>query len=117
MLLQHVDYTGMIDLENDTITSPPILNSIHITDEKIDELAAVKISEMDLDIDLNALPCHTQSVERCIKAVTESSTVVTSETKRLGWILNTLKSRNIMPSISSKKDFRVNINDKSRCTV
>lgn len=101
------DYTSMIDLENENITSPPILNGIDIDLDNIINLASEKISEMDLQIDLNSIPCHTQAVERAIKIVTEASCSLYDNDKRLGFILNTLNSRNNMANFETKKNFVV----------
>ena len=43
-------------------------------------------------------PCHTQSVERFVKLVTESCAAVCGTKSRDGFILCGLKSRELMPS-------------------
>lgn len=107
----------MIDLENTEITSPPILESIEVSSNNLEMLAAGKITEIAPEIELNDIPCHTQSVERCVKIVTEASESVTDDEKRLGWILNTLSSRNIMSTFKSKKDFSVSSDQFSRYKI
>ena len=51
------------------------------------------------------LPCHTQSVERIVKIVTEVSVRVADEIRRDGYIRAILKSRSEMPKFVQKKDF------------
>ncbi len=50
-------------------------------------------------------PCHTQSVELCIRLVSEASESVCGEEKRHGFILNRIQSRSIIKHFNSKKDY------------
>ncbi|GBO24129.1 hypothetical protein AVEN_45398-1 [Araneus ventricosus] len=55
----------------------------------------------------NKFPCHTQSVERCVKLVTKASQKVICSNSRDGFIRTTLLSRSKMPSFSSKSYLKV----------
>ncbi|GBM49211.1 hypothetical protein AVEN_158185-1 [Araneus ventricosus] len=56
---------------------------------------------------LDKFQCHTQSVERGIKLVTEVSQKDVGSNSRDGFIRTTLLSRSSMPSFSSKSYFKV----------
>lgn len=109
------NYTTMIDLENNQLSSPPVLDEIEVTSQNLDELAANKVNL--LDIKINDLPCHTQSVERCVKIVTEASMNASNDNDRLGLILNTLKSRNLMSRVYTKKDYQLGTGTNSRFKI
>ena len=49
-------------------------------------------------------PSHTQSVERCIKMVTEAASHVYSHERREGYIRSKVVSRELMSMNKSKKD-------------
>ncbi|GBL81612.1 hypothetical protein AVEN_93408-1 [Araneus ventricosus] len=55
--------------------------------------------------EIQKFSCHTQTVERCIKLVTEASNKVCGREARDGYIRATLKSRSVMPNFSKKADF------------
>lgn len=94
------DYTHLIDWDKCVITEPPILS--HISDNDLKFLVLEKHN--DLKKLLN-FPCHTQSVERTIKLVTEASESVYGFKTRDNLIRAKLKSRQNVPSFSSKKDY------------
>lgn len=48
------------------------------------------------EFDFPKFPCHTQSVERCVKWVTESFTLVIGPESRDGFIRSRIKSREII---------------------
>ena len=50
-------------------------------------------------------PVHSQSVERCVKLVTEASTKVVGEAKRHQHILIVVGARKIRKACDTKKDF------------
>lgn len=52
-------------------------------------------------------PCHSQAVERHVKLVTEASKTVCGYESRQVRILGGIKSRSIIPSFHTKKDFVV----------
>ena len=49
-------------------------------------------------------PCHTQSIERCVKQVTEAAGKVYTQEKREGYIRGQEASRRLMAKIESKQD-------------
>lgn len=102
------DYTEMIDFEREAQTTPPILRNFNFNMGDAKFYARKKIFEYDIGFDLKDLPCHTQSVERCVKLVTEASKCVCGEERRDGFIINTLTSRNVMPVFRTKTDFNLN---------
>ena len=56
-------------------------------------LECIRVRISDHMCDIMNIPCHTQSVEMCVKAVTEVSMTACGEERRNGIIINTLKSR------------------------
>lgn len=90
-------YTDIIDWPED-ISDPPILRSL--SDKKIQSLVKKKD-----ELAIMRLPCHTQAVERAVKAVTEASSMLTNNSDREGYIKNQIESRKQMPKFDSKKDF------------
>ena len=62
-----------------------------------DEMKEMIVNRKFIDLNFPTLPCHTQSVERYIKLVTEASSSVCDSRYRDGFILNTLNSRGAMP--------------------
>ena len=91
-------YYDLLNWQDFPITEPPMLMSK--SDEEI-ERAIVSKEIWKLD----KFPCHTQSVERHIKVVTEASAAVCGELRRDGFIRAKLLSRQSMPEFGSKKDW------------
>ena len=58
-------------------------------------------------IDFPRFPCHTQSVERCVKLFTDASNAVCGEKSRDGFIRVRLASRNIMPNFNTQVEFHL----------
>jgi len=56
---------------------------------------------------IQAIPCHSQSVERHVRLVSESALHVCGMSRRNGWIYNTLSSRSRNPAMNTKKDYVV----------
>lgn len=109
------EYVEMISWTDETVTLPPLLSLDEINMANIDLLAATKISDSNLQLNFRKMPCHSQAVERCVRLVTEASKAVCGIERRNGWIVNTLRSRNDMPTFEIKSDFRIscdNIFDK-----
>src|SRR6218665_2984944 len=52
-------------------------------------------------------PCYSQSVERCVKIVTEASLTLCGKPARDGFIRSRFEARNIMPVFSTRSDYRV----------
>src|SRR6218665_1965551 len=51
--------------------------------------------------------CHTQSVQRCVKIVTEASLALCGQPARDGFIRSRLEARNIITAFNTKSDYRV----------
>lgn len=91
------DYIDMITWDEKEINPPPLIQNIY--DE--DLISLVKNSNLKIP----DIPCHTQSVERCIKTVTEASQQVCGSKSREGLIQNKIKSRSEMKHFNTKKDY------------
>ena len=72
-----------------------------------DELTGLIVAEMKPSVLFPKFPCHTQAVERCVKVVTEASAAVCDEKSRDGFIRTRLASRELMPTLESKRDFHL----------
>ena len=55
-------------------------------------------------------PCHTQSVERHIRLVTEASENVCGQERRDSYIRSKLQSRLLMPKFETKADYKFSKN-------
>lgn len=100
------DYKTLINVHSIMNFHPPALRNIEINENNIDFLASKPILEHEsIGERLKNMPVHTQSVERCVKLVTEASNSVCGEKARDGWISNVLSSRNIMQKFNTKSDF------------
>ncbi|KAK0042646.1 hypothetical protein Bpfe_027944 [Biomphalaria pfeifferi] len=90
-------YIDMIDWQKTPIAEPPIVMDID------DDTFLTMIREEDTPrLDFARYPCHTQSVERHIKLVTEASQVVGGPEKRDGFIRARLESKSKMPKLDTK---------------
>lgn len=90
-------YYEMVNLKKSVIATPPLLKNLNI--EQVKDLR--DSNEGDF---IKKIPCLSQAVERFVKVVTEASKNV-SKNQRHGYILNKIKSRQIMPKFETKKDF------------
>lgn len=111
------NYLDMIDFDQETRTVPPVLRNFKFPVDDAKYYAEMKLGDHDLGFDINKLPCHTQSVERCVKIVTEASRAVCGEDRRNGYIINTLHSRNVMPRFRTKKDFNLDQMSTLRASI
>ena len=59
---------------------------------------------VDTPMEVPEWPSHTQSVERCVKMVTEAAAHVYSHERREGYIRSQVVSRELMSKNTSKKD-------------
>ena len=91
-------YFDMINWQNVNLTEPPITRSI--SDKEINYLISSKEKSFP------HLPCHTQAVERCVKLVTEASSLVCGQNSRDGFIRSKIKSHQKMPSFETKREFK-----------
>ena len=60
---------------------------------------------VDTPLAVAAYPNHTQSVERCIKLVTDASKAVYGYDAQDGFIRARISSRTVMPRFDTKKQF------------
>lgn len=94
-------YYEMINWETESITSPPILS--HISNDNLQRyINGHSITE----IDFKEFPCHTQSVERCVKLVTEASAKCYGQKTRDGIIRARIYSREHMPHYECKGQYK-----------
>ena len=96
------NYYGMINWD-DNVTEPPLTKNISTS--RI--LGAIESKVFNIEILFENIPCHTQAVERNIKAVTEVSSRVCGQTERDGTIQTMLTSRKKMPKFNFKCQFKV----------
>ena len=94
------EYYEMISW-HDCETSEPSL----IMDTARDEVLEYISSGNSTDIGIKFI-CRTQAVERNIKLVTETSSLVVGAKARHGFVLTTMKSRTKHPKLESKKDLK-----------
>jgi hypothetical protein len=95
------DYTTLIDWQTSAITEPPL--TVELSHACLTGLVA---SHNVPVLHFPKFPCHTQSVERCVKLVTESCGAVCGEKARDGFILTRVESRELMPKFNTKSQFR-----------
>lgn len=101
-----VSYIDLIDWQKCELTEPPITS--HLTE---DDLRNLIFSGESVAQHLESLkfPCHTQSVERFVKLVTEVSVSVCGENKRDGLVRTRTESRKSMPSFETKCEYKVKL--------
>jgi hypothetical protein len=90
-----------IDWTSCTVTVPPILSQLTVA-----ELQSLISGEHSHRINIEKFPCHTQSVERCVKLVTEAAGTVCGPGARDGYIRSRLQARGLMPKFETKQDYR-----------
>lgn len=98
-------YYNLIDWTKVNITEPPLTKDLSLT-----ELQTIVNLGSSADVSQSPifrLPCHTQSVERTVKLVTEASQRVADEVRRDGYIRAILSSREKMPQFTRKGEFTV----------
>ena len=81
---------------DEEIFEPPILNNFNES-----QLQLLRSEKLNLCL----YPCHTQSVERCIKIITDASNTVYGFEARDGFIKSCIAHRQIMPKFNTKKNF------------
>ena len=94
------NYCDIINWQDVNFTEPPATRAI--SDEEVENY--IKTGKM---FETEELPRHTQSVERCIKLVTEVSASVCGYEKRDGFIRARIRSRKSTPNIDSKANFNL----------
>lgn len=96
------EYFDLIDWKNTGVTEPPL--TMNVTEADIRLFVA---THGDSTVDFDRYPCHTQSVERCVKIVTEASLALCGQSGRDGFIRSRLEARSIMPVFNTKSEYRV----------
>ncbi|GBN64215.1 hypothetical protein AVEN_14001-1 [Araneus ventricosus] len=89
----------MIEWFKCDVTEPPIT-----ADLIIEELKSIAENESIKDLQIYKFPFHTQSIERCVKLVTETASSLCGSYNRDGFIRNTMASLAIMPSFENKSN-------------
>ncbi|ESN95353.1 hypothetical protein HELRODRAFT_179421 [Helobdella robusta] len=92
------DYTEIISWQERQVTVPPVLRDV--TNDELEKMAK------DGSLKIVDFPCHTQSVERCVKLLTEASQSVTNVNSRDGFVRTTLQSRVEFPIFGHKNKFK-----------
>ena len=98
-------YHQLINWQKVEITEPPLIIGVN-SEELLKLVQYGSFAELSKS-PIFQLPCHTQSVERTVKLVTEVSRRVADEVRRDGYIRAVLKSRAEMPTFTRKNDFSV----------
>ena len=83
------------NLNDPGVTEPPVTKRMSI--EQIEQFRSKPLRLCH--------PCHSQSVERHVKLVSEASQTVAGFEKRDGHVHMKIKSRKLMPIFDTKKDF------------
>ena len=86
--------------ENLVVTEPPVLR--RFSDDEIR-------SALDSPMSLPDYPCHTTSVERCVKLVSDASKQVYGDDARHGLILSRIEAREKRASYDTKKDYDIKV--------
>lgn len=100
------EYTELINWDTLVVTPPPVLS--HISTAGLQEMVQDAAEGQPPVIDVLPFPCHTQSVERHIKIVTEAAQQTSSHEDREGNIRQKIRSRLNMPKFATKKDYTAN---------
>ena len=90
------DWDELVNWKTAVITEPPL--TLHLSDEEIQAV-------IDAPLALAKYPNHTQSVERCIKLVSDASKQVYGHNARDGFIRARKSSQGLMPRFDTKKQF------------
>ena len=90
--LNSSDYTDIINWKDCSVTVPPMLSNI--PEEQLKCLITGHASEL---LAFESFPCHTQSVEMCVKLVTEAAATECGEFNRDGFKRARMQSRELMP--------------------
>ena len=95
-------YTNMINWDsNKVVVTEPAMTK-NLDDEGLKSMLASPLS-------LPSYPCHTTSVERCVKLVSEASKQVYGEQARHGLILSRVGARVQRKMFETKKDYNFNL--------
>lgn len=94
------DYSDIVDWQNIEVSDPPALSK-YLDEELKSFITTGEIPEIP------GFPCHTQTVERHIKLVTEASSSVCGQVRRDGFIRSKIKSKSLVPKFETKKEYKV----------
>ncbi|GBM33193.1 hypothetical protein AVEN_251610-1 [Araneus ventricosus] len=97
------DYIDLIDWSNYFAIEPPL--TMHIKDKDLKEMCE---EEQFPALTFEEFPCHTQSVERCVKLISEAAMKVCGETARDGYIRAKFKARKELPTFDNKGQYYSN---------
>uniref|UniRef100_A0A6P7GPQ1 Uncharacterized protein LOC114345263 isoform X2 n=1 Tax=Diabrotica virgifera virgifera TaxID=50390 RepID=A0A6P7GPQ1_DIAVI len=95
------EYNDLISIFEFKVTAPPLLK--HISNEDVRDMID---SGNYNNIEVLNCPCHTKSVERTLKLVTEASAALCGTESRDGFMRSRFQSRNIMPFCNTKSDYQ-----------
>ncbi|GBL91680.1 hypothetical protein AVEN_108312-1 [Araneus ventricosus] len=91
-----IDYIDLMHWSNCVVTEPPL--TMHIKDEDLKEMCK---EEQFPVLTFEEYLCHTQSVERCFKLISEAAMKVCGETARDGYISAKLQARKELPTFDN----------------
>ncbi|GBL86792.1 hypothetical protein AVEN_96030-1 [Araneus ventricosus] len=94
------DYIDLIGWSNYVVIEPPL--TMHIKDKDLKEICK---EEQFLVLTFEHFQCHTQSVERCVKLISEVAMKVCGETARDGYIRAKLQVRKELPTFDNKGQY------------
>ncbi|GBL82608.1 hypothetical protein AVEN_263691-1 [Araneus ventricosus] len=97
------DYIDLIDWSNCVVTEPPL--TMHIKDKDLKEMCK---EEQFPALTLEEFTCHMQSVERCVKLISEAAMKVCGETARDGYIRAKFQARKELPTFDNKGQYYSN---------
>ena len=98
----------MIYWHEEIVSPPPLLD--RVSDEESKKMIPEKSKNLLLSIKDSS--CHTQAVERQIQNITRAAKKVSGAVARDDLINFTLKSRKLLPSFSSIKQYAKQYSDK-----
>ena len=96
------EYFDLIDWQDTAVTEPPL--TVNVSEADIRLFVA---THGDSTVEFHRYPCHTQSVERCVKIVTEASLALCGQPAREGFIRSRLEARIIMLVVNTNSDYRI----------
>lgn len=101
-------YSELISWDEIDLTTPPAMHNFS-TSELADYFNQNEVPQLPI-LDY---PCHTQSVERIVQEVSKASKMVCVFEARDGLILSEISHRKLMPSLRTKADYKISIEEKS----
>ncbi|GBM66521.1 hypothetical protein AVEN_246924-1 [Araneus ventricosus] len=99
------DDIDFIDWSNCDVREPPL--TMHIKDKDLKEM---RKEEQFPVLTFEEFPCHTQSVERCGKLISEVAMKVCGEAARDGYIRAKLETTKELPTFDNKGQYYSNTN-------